>query len=70
MLHTYESLPVFRLPIIGKVGTQGGGGGGVLVNGQGPTSEQGQGKGYGGGGSGYQFKSGLEGVVLVEIYKG
>ena len=48
----------------------GGGGGGVLVNGQGPTSEQGQGKGYGGGGSGGQFRSGLEGVVLVEIFEG
>ena len=50
--------------------TFGGGGGGVLVNDQGPNSKQGQGKGYGGGGSGGQWKSGLEGVVLVEVYDG
>ena len=50
--------------------TFGGGGGGVLVNDQGPNSKQGQGKGYGGGGSGGHWKSGLDGVVLVEVYDG
>ena len=49
----------------------GGGGGGVMVDGSGPntTYPSGKGKGYGGG-SGSGNKSGLPGLVLLEISSG